>query len=370
MTTANTVIQLALRTSGVIGIGQTAAAEDSNDALLLLNDMIGVWNAERVVRVIPTVLATFPNLATDVPSWTGNENPLIWGLATRLRTAYALPPDESMAKLADDARQLLQANNRQQAISAVGTGLLTALQIVYAALRAAGRITDTQGVAQTSQDVTDAFGALQAMMALWGKRRWLVWSLQELVIPSTGARSYLVGPGQTVNVARPDNIQDAFARLLSTSPPNQIDYKLQVLDSREDYNSIALKSLTTFPATVYYQPDYPFGSLFFWPVPTTQFELHVFVKSGIQQFATINDAIALPAGYSEALVYSLAERLIALFGLPERPAVSALARAAVNTIRVANSQVGNLTIPSAVLGQRFPSLGLWSSGVVGQGPLP
>lgn len=47
LTTANDIIQLVLRSSGVIGEGQTASATMANDCLNYLNMMLGPWNNKR-----------------------------------------------------------------------------------------------------------------------------------------------------------------------------------------------------------------------------------------------------------------------------------------------------------------------------------
>lgn len=47
MTTAGDLIALAFREAGVVGVGQTAGAQDTNDALTVLNGMIGQWNRRR-----------------------------------------------------------------------------------------------------------------------------------------------------------------------------------------------------------------------------------------------------------------------------------------------------------------------------------
>ena len=41
------LISLALKTAGIIGVGQTASAEDSNDCFTILNAMIQAWNKQR-----------------------------------------------------------------------------------------------------------------------------------------------------------------------------------------------------------------------------------------------------------------------------------------------------------------------------------
>lgn len=47
MTTPADIINLALKHSGVLGVGQTAQPEDTNDAFILLNFMISQWNRKR-----------------------------------------------------------------------------------------------------------------------------------------------------------------------------------------------------------------------------------------------------------------------------------------------------------------------------------
>lgn len=46
-TTGNDVVDQALRKAGILGQGRTASAEDSNDALADLNDMLAEWNTQR-----------------------------------------------------------------------------------------------------------------------------------------------------------------------------------------------------------------------------------------------------------------------------------------------------------------------------------
>lgn len=45
--TVGSIINLALKIAGVLGVGVTAQAEDTNDALALLNQMLGAWDTKR-----------------------------------------------------------------------------------------------------------------------------------------------------------------------------------------------------------------------------------------------------------------------------------------------------------------------------------
>lgn len=59
MTTPVELINLALKQAGVLGVGQTASAEDTNDAFRLLNMMLAQWSLKRnvVYRITDTAFA-------------------------------------------------------------------------------------------------------------------------------------------------------------------------------------------------------------------------------------------------------------------------------------------------------------------------
>lgn len=222
--------------------------------------------------------------------------------------------------------------------------LNTAGDLITFALKTAG----VNGVGQTpsAEDSNDSLVLLSSMVAQWQRKRWLVWSLAETVLVSTGAASYTVTPGGNFSIARPDRIDSAFARL-NASGPNPIDFGLGIVESREDYNAKALKSQSTFPAAVFYESAFPIGVLHFWPIPpATLYELHIFTKAALPGYANLTDPLNLPPEYLEAAIYSLTVRLALNFGMDPRPAHVAAARAALNTIRLANTQIGVLAMPA------------------------
>jgi hypothetical protein len=221
----------------------------------------------------------------------------------------------------------------------------------------AARAASISGQGQTlSQDVTQtAFDALNAMIGQWAAKRWLVYHLVDSTLnPCTGAVSYTVGPGGTFNLsARPTAIENAYVSMYYGTP-QQIDTQLEIIKAREDYNQIALKSLSTFPSCIYYDNAFPIGAIYAWPVPTNLYALTITVKMPLPQFVNLSDDINLPAEYQEALVYSLAARLRVLYQLPVDAGVVALATAALGTLRAANAQVQRLKIPDAIgRGGRF-----------------
>jgi hypothetical protein len=74
----------------------------------------------------------------------------------------------------------------------------------------------------------------------------------------------------------------------------------------------------------------------------------------LTSFTDLGADINLPPEYQEALVWNLAGRLRALYQLPPDPIVISLAKAALGTVRAANTQVERLQIPAAIgRGGRF-----------------
>jgi len=218
---------------------------------------------------------------------------------------------------------------------------------------------------------------LNMMLAQWSSRRWLVFRLEDVSFPSTGALFYTIGPGGDVDVPRPDRLEAAFARLnpgprddgfiLDVSAldaqkldPDQslrgqptqtsIDYPLDVISAREDYNLIGIKGRPGFPQGVFYEPSLPLGTLYFVPVPNAQFELHITVKQQLGGFASLDDPASLPDEYLDALLHNLTIRLAPMFQVPTNPTVVALALSALNTIRNSNTAIPRLRMPAGLPG--------------------
>lgn len=72
---------------------------------------------------------------------------------------------------------------------------------------------------------------------------------------------------------------------------------------------------TSYPTDLYYQPDYPNGKLFFWPVPSQAYDVELVMRL-IQSTFTISGTTDLPPGYQRAYTMTLAEDLCGIFGEP------------------------------------------------------
>ena len=225
--------------------------------------------------------------------------------------------------------------------------MTTPNDIILSALKKAGIL----GVGQSAsaEDINDAFNDLNDMLASWQRKRWLIWHDVDVSLVSTGAESYSVGIGGDFNIVRPDKLEAAYIRQISTSG-NQVDYNLRILPSREDYSMIPLKSLTAFTGKIFYDSGYPLGQVYPYPIPNAGlYELHLILKEQLGQFTTLTQILNIPLEYIPAMKWNLAIRLMASYKLPQDGAIIALAKDALNVIRMANTQVPNLKMPGALI---------------------
>lgn len=212
------------------------------------------------------------------------------------------------------------------------------------------------GVGQVAlgEDINDAWTRCQWMLQEWERKRWLVYHLVNLGKTSTGAQSYTVGPGGDfdtgVGSVRPARLEKAFLRQLQNSPPNQIDFPLEILQSREDYDMIALKSLISFPAAVFLDTGWPLATLYCYPVAQAGiYAIRISIMAQLpSSFANLSEVITLPFEYYSAIVSNLAIRLRARFNIGTYPGdqLPLIARSTLNTLRGANTQIARLTLPN------------------------
>lgn len=230
--------------------------------------------------------------------------------------------------------------------------MTTARDLITLSLKDAGIV----GVGQTAnaEDINDGLTRMNAMIAQWSRRRWLVYHLVDVIFPATGALSYSIGAGGDLPVTRPDQIESAFFRQTVGTIPNQVDYPLTIIPARENYNMIALKSLVSFPQYLFYDSGWPLGHVFIWPVPSNLYEIHLSIKATLQQIGNLSDDIDFPPEYEEALRLNLSVRLRVAYQMPPDPGLIALAKVALNTIKNSNAQIPILQLPGDLVRSRRP----------------
>ena len=153
--------------------------------------------------------------------------------------------------------------------------------------------------------------------------------------------------------------------LISQPPGYAVDYPLALLQSREDWNRIPLKNLSSWSAFIFYDPastlyspigggaPVPTGFLYINRFRSLAIEIHILVKDVLATLANLSTVLATPPEYEEAFEYNLAIRFAAKYQIDCPKEVLGLAQAALATIRSANTQVPLRDLP----------VGLTSNGV-------
>jgi len=118
--------------------------------------------------------------------------------------------------------------------------------------------------------------------------------------------------------SKPLNINSAYVRIATSQSGTPvlnggIDYPVAVLPL-DNYNSIGLKTLNgPWPKALYFNANEDSGNVFLWPNPS-QGEVHMFAETLFRNYDSLYDDATLPQGYTLALRWCLAERLMPMYG--------------------------------------------------------
>jgi hypothetical protein len=177
-----------------------------------------------------------------------------------------------------------------------------------------------------ADDLSFAAGEFDRMTDQWNARELLAYNRLFKSYTLTANHSpHLLGPGlsspdfdtgvgaggsSSSKAPRPTKIY-AAAIVFNSVTPN-VSKPIPVRDD-DWWAENRVKTLTsTVPTDLYYSPDVPSGSLYFWPVPTAAYGVELEWRTAFSSLA-LDDVLSLSTGYEAALSDSLAEILIPSF---------------------------------------------------------
>jgi hypothetical protein len=267
MTQPIDIISRALKDIGALESGEAPDAYQAQDAFDMLNDMIDQWSNEQMMVFYKTEII-FP--------------------ITPGQTQYTIGPNGQIGAIF---------------VGSISGTTLTVTSISSGAI-AIGQTISGTGISSGTTIVAFGTGAGGNV---------------------NEAGTYTVNINQTVASTtinsyyqRPLSINSAFVRINTNSNGMPIvngglDYPVAILNV-EDYEMIGLKTLAgPWPKALYYQPTETLGNIFVWPNPS-QGEMHIFADTILTRYSTMYDTVVLPQGYSMALRWCLAERLMPMYG--------------------------------------------------------
>jgi hypothetical protein len=267
MTAPIDIISRALKDIGALEAGETPTPEATQDAFDMLNDLVDQWSNEEMMVFYKNEIVF----------------PIVPG-----QTQYTIGPGGQI---------------NSSFTGSISGSVLTITAIASGAINVGQTLSGT-GIAAGTKIVGMLTGAGNNV---------------------NEAGTYTVNISQTVSSTtitgyyqRPLSIDSAFVRINTNSngiPINNggLDYPIAVL-AVEEYEMIGLKTLNgPWPKALYYQPSEQLGNIYVWPNPS-QGEMHIFTDNLFQGYTTIYDPIVLPQGYTMALRWCLAERLMPMYG--------------------------------------------------------
>ena len=265
------IVSRALKDIGALEAGETPTPEAAQDAFDMLNDMLDQWSNEDMM-VFNFTEIIFPVIAGQ--------------------TQYTIGPNPSTANF----------------IGASFTGSITGNILTVTGITS-GAI--AQGQTLSGTGITAGTKITQFLTGAGGNVNEV--GTYQLNTYQTVASSLI-----TAYYQKPLSLNSAFVRVNTSSNGQPIlngglDYPISVL-SLQEYEMIGLKTLNgPWPKAVYFNPGEDSGNLFVWPNPS-QGEMHLFANTLFSRYESLNTPIVLPQGYSMAVRWCLAERLMPMYG--------------------------------------------------------
>ena len=186
----------------------------------------------------------------------------------------------------------------------------------------------------TTEEAADGLSALNDMLDEWNTDRGLIYAIEE--DPQTwtaGQQSQTIGSGGDMDTTRPVKLADSTYY----TDANGNDYNLRLLETRIGYTSIVDKETTSdLPEYLFYEPAYPLGELYIWPVPSVNITLLLHRWEQLSSFASLGTTVVLAPGYTNLVTYGLCEYLAPEFGVAVPPEVMQRYSAADQRIRKLN----------------------------------
>lgn len=267
MTTPLDIVTRAMKDIGALAAGEVPTADEAQDGLDMLNDMIDQWSNESMMVFYRTEIV-FNTVQNTVQ--------------------YTLGPGGSVGATF---------------VGSIASNVLSVNSITAGAV--------TQGMTLSGSGVTAGTKIVAFETGAGG-------NVNE-------AGTYLVNKYQTVPQTtinayyeRPLTIESAFVRVAtmqggSSVAGGYLDYPVAIL-SLEEYEGIGIKQLNgPWAKAVYYQPSELLGTVYCYPNPA-QGELHLFTQTIFRNFQALTDDIQFPQGYNMALRWCLAERMMPMYG--------------------------------------------------------
>lgn len=207
--------------------------------------------------------------------------------------------------------------------------MATAQDIIEGALRKIHVL--GKGSSLDNDEAQDALETLNAMLATWSAEGDLVFTESKETFNLTTANSYTIGSSGDFNTTRPLYFTAAYV----TS--GNIDYSLEFIDNQQ-YSTIPLKTTGSIPEYLYYDANYPLGTIYLYPSPSSVTTITLYSVKPITSFSSLTTTFSMPEEYKASLIYNLAVWLAPEYEREASPTVQRVARSSKDVVMAQNKR--------------------------------
>lgn len=191
--------------------------------------------------------------------------------------------------------------------------MATAIQLITRALRLSRVIGKDQ--TPDAEESNDALTMLNWMLDQWWIQSLAVYATQKTPVSwPSGAASRSIGlTGDTVSDRPVKVVPGSSLRYLG------VDYPVSLLTNIEQYERITDKAVGGIPQYLFFDPQYPNGMLYLWPVPAQPMTLTLTTYQRIETIASLASQVEVPPAYEMAMIYNLGVMLAPEYGVGIQP---------------------------------------------------
>jgi len=255
-------------------------------------------------------------------------------------------------------------------------GAYTGRSIVNGAARELGVL--GQGQRLSAENAATMIDILSRIVDDWNAEREAVYATDFMTFTFTpNLNPHTIGPASATWAVTSRPVKIEAATVVLSSGPNGVNApNIRMHDQNAGipswFQSLSTPNIeTSYPTDGYYDPTWPNGSFYLWPVPSTAYDCQIQVRAILPTYA-LNTVFSMPPGYRSALTMTLAEQCVDIFGrpmpqtLPSR-ALASRARIFANNTGGRQIRTQDAGMPTARHGRR--SNFNWITGLTNTGKL-
>lgn len=208
--------------------------------------------------------------------------------------------------------------------------MTTALDLITGAAKIIGVVFKSEAL--SADEASDGLTALNDMLDSWSNDDLITFAPTLESFAMTGASSYTIGSGGTLNTTRPINIITAVVR------SGTVDYPLEILTPEQYQTEVPVKNINTqIPKYLTYDNGYPLGTIKMFAIPLSGTTLYLQTNKPLSNLSALTTTVDLPPGWKKAIKYNLAIDLAPQYGAQITPQILDQAKKSLGAIKRATS---------------------------------